>query len=115
MNTKNWNYVKARQVWDIVSKDLNLKKEYIVQNVILHIDAIQMQETFIDVTYNEINIPKVSKRQTKRFYLTPEEIDKMFSKLDDMMELPDNVRVLHTHLNANEIVSFNVSYTPVLK
>jgi hypothetical protein len=107
-------HAKALDIWDIVKQYVNYSEDWAVDDVVLHLDSMDIDQSYVDVRYYDLQKPS-EEVCLKRFNITSEALYKMHRDIELLVDLPNAVMQLHVRLNANEVVRFQVMYAPLLK
>lgn len=113
--------VKGLDIWGIIQKYIDINEDWAVEKSILHLQHTSVAESFVDVHYFDLGeYIEPSKafseeNKVKRFKLTMEDVNKMYSDIDQLVYMPYGVHTLHAELNNDNVVYFDVKFHPILK
>lgn len=114
------NIARSLDIWDKLKKYVNINQDWSINEVTIHL-SFTTEESFVDVYYFDLGkyIPREEmlseENDVKRFKLSLEDITKMYSDINDMMDMPLGIHTLHVHLKEGEVPYFDVKFIPTLK
>jgi hypothetical protein len=114
-------YAKALDIWGIIKPHIDFKYDLAIHCVDLHLEVQENPESYVDVTYYELETITDQRSiweeepVTKRFKLTLEDTNEMYSDLMHLVHLPERVLSVDAHLDHFNVTNFEVKMIPLLR
>lgn len=114
-------HAKALDIWGIIKKYIDISEDWAVEESTLHLDAINMTKSYVEIQYFDLShifepedfIDEVSIKT--QFNLSMEDVNNMYSEINQLVELPLSLMTLHTNMKNDNVVLFDITFAPMLK
>lgn len=120
MTSQLTEVARSLDIWDKLKKHVNINPDWSVNEVTIHL-SFTAEDSFVDVYYFDLG-KYVTREEmlseendVKRFKLSLEDINKMYSDINDMLNIPLGIHTLHVHLKEGEVPYFDIKFVPFLK